>query len=102
MTVDLGTVGYDNTQLPDTKLTISPNVVLNMKYPTLQNLDTIQNLENIEDNFSFLASCIESIEADGNIYTMDTTSVDEVQGFLESMTNQQFTLVRDFFVKLPK
>ena len=102
MTVDLGTVGYDNTQLPDTKLTISPNVVLNMKYPTLQNLDTIQNLENIEDNFSFLASCIESIEADGNIYTMDTTSVDEVQGFLESMTNQQFALVRDFFVKLPK
>ena len=73
MTVDLGTVGYDNTQLPDTKLQISPNVVLNMKYPTLQNLDTIQNLENIEDNFSFLASCIESIEADGNIYTMDTT-----------------------------
>ena len=102
MTVDLGTVGYDNTQLPDTKLKISPNVVLNMRYPTLQNLDTIQNLENIEDNFSFLASCIESIEADGNIYTMDTTSVDEVQGFLESMTNQQFALVRDFFVKLPK
>lgn len=102
MKVDLTTVGYDISKLPESKLRISPNVTLNMKFPTLQNLDAINNLENIEDNFSFLASCIESIEADGNIYTMDTTSKEEVQAFIESMTNQQFAMLRDFFVNLPK
>jgi hypothetical protein len=102
MTVDLTTVGYDRTALPSTKLKISEHIVVNMKFPTLINLDQVQNLEDVEDNFAFLASCIESIEADGSIYTMDTTPKEEVQSFLESMTTAQFKLVRDFFVNLPK
>lgn len=101
ITIDLSSVSY-NKELPDTKLRISENVVINMKFPTLKNLDQVQNLENIEDNFSFLANCIENIEADGNIYDTSTTPTEELQAFIESMTNQQFTMLRDFFVNLPK
>lgn len=101
MSIDLSSVTY-NQDIPDTKLQISPHVVINMKFPTLKNLDQIQNLENIEDNFSFLGSCIASIEADGNIYDTATTPAEELQAFIESMTNQQFAMLRDFFVNLPK
>lgn len=101
VTIDLSSVSY-NKELPNTKLRISENVVINMKFPTLKNLDQVQNLENIEDNFSFLANCIESIEADGNIYDTSTTPTEELQAFIESMTNHQFAMLRDFFVNLPK
>ena len=102
LNVDLSTVGYNKEDLPDTKLKISESVVLNMKFPTLVNLDQIENLEDVEDNFTFLASCIESIEADGNIYDIDTTSKEEVQAFIESMTTAQFDMLKGFFIKLPK
>ena len=100
--VDLGTVVYDSNNIPSTKIQLSENVILNMKFPTLKNLDQVTNLENIQDNFAFLASCIASIEADGNIYDTATTSTEELQAFIESMTNQQFAMLRDFFVNLPK
>lgn len=102
MTVDLSDVTYNRESVPSKKLQISEHVVINMKYPTLKNIDQIQNLENVADNFAFLASCIESIEADGNIYDTSTTPAEELQAFIESMTNQQFAMLRDFFVSLPK
>ena len=34
-----------------------------MKFPTMSNLEEVQNLENVEDNFKFLSSCIKNIEA---------------------------------------
>jgi len=101
MSVSLAEVGYSKEDLPQQQLKISESVVVNMKFPTLSNLEAIQNLEQVEDNFTFLGSCIESIEADGNVYDMSTTSKQELQAFLESMTTSQFAMIRNFFVGLP-
>jgi hypothetical protein len=100
--VDLATIQYDKTNVPETQLKISENVTLNMKFPTMKQLEGVTNLENMEDNFSFLAGCIESIEADGNIHTLDTTPKEEIKAFIESMTSTQFSMLREFFEKLPK
>lgn len=100
--LDLTSIKYDATAMPSRQLKISENVVINMKFPTMANLEDVQSLEKVEDNFKFLASCIDSIEADGNIYDTTTTSREEIQGFVESMTTTQFNMIRDFFVNLPK
>ncbi len=100
--LDLREIKYDVDAIPATELKVSENVVLRMRFPTLNNLNDIENLEDVEDNFKFLASCIESIEADGNIYDLETTSKEEVQNFIESMTVEQFELLKGFFVNMPK
>ena len=100
--LDLREIKYDVDAIPTTVLKVSENVVLRMKFPTLNNLDDIENLEDVEDNFKFLVSCIESIEADGNIYDLETTSKEEVQNFIESMTVEQFEMLKGFFVNMPK
>lgn len=100
--LDLREIKYDVDAIPTTVLKVSENVVLRMRFPTLNNLDDIENLEDVEDNFKFLASCIESIEADGNIYDLETTSKEEVQNFIESMTVEQFEMLKGFFVNMPK
>ncbi len=100
--LDLREIKYDVDAIPTTVLKVSENVVLRMRFPTLNNLNDIENLEDVEDNFKFLASCIESIEADGNIYDLETTSKEEVQNFIESMTVEQFELLKGFFVNMPK
>ena len=100
--LDLREIKYDVDAIPTTVLKVSENVVLRMRFPTLNNLDDIENLEDVEDNFKFLASCIESIEADGNIYDLETTSKEEVQNVIESMTVEQFEMLKGFFVNMPK
>jgi len=100
--LDLREIKYDVDAIPTTVLKVSENVVLRMRFPTLNNLNDIENLEDVEDNFKFLASCIESIEADGNIYDLETTSKEEVQNFIESMTVEQFEMLKGFFVNMPK
>jgi len=102
MSLDLGEVSYDRENIPNTSLQISESVTLNMKFPTLKNIESLTSLEKVEDNFTFIASCIDSIEADGNVYTMDTTSKEELQAFLESMTTSQFETLKNFFINLPK
>ena len=102
MSLDLSEVSYDGENIPSTVLKISDNVILNMKFPTLKNIESLATLEKVEDNFTFVASCIDSIEADGTVYTMDTTSKEEVQAFMDSMTTAQFGILRDFFTNLPK
>ena len=58
VTIDLSEVKIDYTKIPDTKIKISESIVVNMKFPTMSNLEEVQNLENVEDNFKFLSSCI--------------------------------------------
>ena len=101
-TLDLTQIKYDMDSVPSKTIKISENVNLNMRFPTMSNLEDVTNLENVEDNFKFLASCIESIEADGNIYDVDTTSKEEIQAFIESMTTSQFNMLKNFFTTLPK
>lgn len=99
--LDLSTVSYDKSALPDRAIRVSEHITINMKYPTLTQAEDITNLENMEESFQFLANCIESIEADGNIYDMSTTSKEELKEFLESMTANQFVLLRNWFTSLP-
>lgn len=101
-TLDLTEIKYNMDDVPSKTIQISTNVYLNMRYPTMSNVEDINNLENVEDNFKFLASCIESIEADGNVYSTDTTSKEEIQTFIESMTVEQFDMLKKFFTTLPK
>ena len=70
-----------------------------MKYPTLQNLDTIQNLANIEDNFSFLVVVLKAPQM--QYLHKDTTSVDEAK-VSRKYDNQQNSFSTRFLVKLPK
>ena len=102
VSLDLREIKYDLNTIPKTVIKVSENVTLHMRFPTLSNLDDVKSLENVEDNFKFLASCIESIEADGNIYDMETTTKEEIQSFIESMTVEQFDMLKGFFINLPK
>lgn len=102
VTLDLSDIKIDYTKIPDTKIKISESIVVNMKFPTMSNLEEVQNLENVEDNFKFLSSCIKNIEAGEDVYDVSTTSKEEMMQFVESMTATQFNMIRDFFLNLPK
>ncbi len=86
----------------DRSVKITDAVIVNMKYPTLVNLTQLNDLNNVDDNFKFLASCIETIEHNGEIIDAKTTSKEELQEFIENMTQAQFEKIKSFFTAMPR
>lgn len=85
-----------------TTIKLTDSLFLNMRYPTLDSLTQVKDLNNVDDNFTFLMNCIESIEHNGSIIDMSTTSKEDLQEFVENMTQEQFGMVKSFFYDMPK
>lgn len=102
VSLNLTEVTYDVTNLPERSIQITSNTFINMKFPTLKDLESVRDLNNVTDNFNFLVKCIDSIEHNGSVYDIKTTSKDELQDFIESMTQDQFGKINEFFSNLPK
>lgn len=91
-----------NKDPESTTIKLNDSIFLNMKYPTIDSLTQVKDLNNVDDNFTFLMNCIESIEYNGSIIDMSTTSREELQEFVENMTQEQFAMVKSFFYDIPK
>lgn len=102
ISVDLASIVPDESKYGKRQIKVTNNVTVNMRYPTLNTLNSVKDLNNVEDNFKFLSSCIESIEYDGQIYDTATTSREELQEFIENLTSEQFQKIKDFFTDMPR
>ena len=85
------------------KIQLFNDVGVVMKYPsinTVKNIDTKTN--DIEQIFSIVASCIDYIYDNENVYQSDDISKEEMDNFLSQLTSEQFVKLEKFFDTLPK
>jgi hypothetical protein len=100
--IDLRHLKIDETKIKSKTIELTSSLYVNMRYPTLVDLGVLKDLNSLDDNFKFLASCIESIEYNGELIDMSTTSRSELQEFIENLTQQQFELIKEFFADMPR
>lgn len=67
-----------------------------MKYPTMS-----MKVEE-KDGFRIVAECIESIYDEDTVYATTDFSKDEIDTFIDSMTQSQLEMVSEFFDGIPK
>lgn len=100
--IDLRHIQLDETKIKSKTIKITDSVFVNMRYPTLLDLKHLNDLNSLDDNFKFLASCIDSIEYNGEIIDVKTTPKEELQEFIENLTQAQFELIKNFFAEMPR
>ena len=89
-----------------TDISLDGNLTLRMKYPSLDefiknNFDF--NEENqMDQSFQLIASCIDKIYSDEEVWATADCTKKEVNEFLESMNSSQFKLIEKFFETMPK
>ena len=81
------------------KIQISDDLWVEMKYPGLESFTNPQ--DNIDDTFKFVASSIDKIYNEEDVWDSSTTTVDELVGFLENMSSKQFSDIQKFFESMP-
>ena len=88
------------------KIKLDANLMIEMKYPSLDqfiknNFDF--NEENqMDQSFQLIASCIDKIYSEEEVWATADCTKKEVNEFLESMNSGQFKEIEKFFETMPK
>lgn len=93
------------TDLPDTKVELTPTTGLVMRFPSMKDYTDIQNLNNltnVDRIFEIIIASIESIYDGENLYNAKSHTKTELTEFIESLNSEQFKLIQGFLDSSPQ
>jgi len=91
------------TQDLNNDIKITNKIGMIMKYPTFLLMQTLINEENpIARTFKIIMNCIETIYDENTTYNPKDFSEKELQEFLESMPQEAFEKINNFYESFPK
>jgi len=104
--IDLDDIKVNKTEGHSNKVELDKNLMMELKYPSLEefiksNFDF--NDENAMDqSFKLIASCVDKIYTDEEVWAAGDCTKKEITEFLESMNSSQFKKIEEFFTTMPK
>jgi hypothetical protein len=87
------------------KIKVDESIMMEMKYPSLDqfiknNFDI--NSNNMEQSFDLIASCIDKIYTEQEVWSSADVASTELVDFLNQMNSAQFKQIEKFFETMPK
>ena len=80
--------------------------MMELKYPSLdefiKNNFDFKDENAMEQSFNLIASCIDKIYNEEEVWVADDCTKKEIKEFLESMNSSQFKKIEEFFTTMPK
>jgi hypothetical protein len=84
------------------KIQLTDNISLIMRYPKIEDAFTATDTESTEKIFNVLKNCISEIHDKDEIHNAIDISDKEMTEFFESMSQDQFLKLQEFFQTMPK
>lgn len=101
--IDLSKLQVDFPEDHEKKIPLFDDVGVIMKYPSLEVLKKIETAGNdIESVFDIIASCIEFIYNNDEMFATKEVKPEEVKEFINNLTQEQFQKLQKFFETMPK
>ena len=106
VSIDLDDIKVQKNEEHTNKIKVDPTIMMEMKYPSLEqfiknNFD-FANENQMEQSFDLIASCIDKIYTEDEVWSTADVTKKEVVEFLESMNSSQFKDIEKFFETMPK
>ena len=101
--IDLSKLAVEVPEGHEKKIVLFDDVGVIMKYPSLEVLKKIENVgKDIEAVFDIIASCIEFIYNNDEMFATKEVKQEEVKEFINNLTQEQFQKLQKFFETMPK
>ena len=88
------------------KVKVDANIMMEMKYPSLdefiKNNFDFNDASQMDQSFKLIASCIDKIYTEEEVWASEDCTKKEMNDFLESMNSSQFKEIEKFFTTMPK
>ena len=82
------------------RITITDKIILEMRYPKFEEMVGIYQNFKSEKIVDLLCNCIKSVLTEDQVY--DTFSTDEIVEFVNGFSKDQFSMLENFFLTMPK
>ena len=106
ITINLDDIQVQKNEEHSNRIKVDSNIMMEMKYPSLDQF--IKNNFDFEDknamdqSFDLIATCIDKIFTEEEVWAVEDCSKKEIVEFLEQMNSSQFKEIEKFFETMPK
>lgn len=106
VTINIDEIKVQKPEEHTNKIKLDDNLMMEMKYPSLDqfiknNFDMSGNV-GIDQSFELIASCVDKIYTDEEVWVAADVTKKELIDFLEQMNSIQFKQIERFFETMPK
>lgn len=106
LSINIKDIKVVETEGHSKQIKISDELMMEMKYPAIdqfiQNNFETENVNLLEQSFQLIASCVDKIYNEEEVWSAADVSKEEVIEFLEQMDTTSFKDVEEFFATMPK
>ncbi len=104
--INLDDIRVQKTEEHTKQVKLDDTLMMEMKYPSLdqfiQNNFDFSEKNQMDQSFKLIASCIDKIYSEEEVWAVADCTKKEVNDFLDSMNSNQFKGVEKFFETMPK
>lgn len=98
---NLDGVKVDGVSKESTKIELDDGIGLIMRYPSVNELMDLGNEDDVEKMMGMIRASIESIYTPEELFNVKEQSKEEVDGFIDSLSSQQFQKIREYLENVP-
>ena len=104
--INLDDIKCHHTEGHTNKIELEGGLMMEMKYPSLDqfiksNFD-MNEKNQMDQSFDLIASCIDKVYSEEEVWATEDCTKKELKEFLESMNSAQFKHIEKFFETMPK
>ena len=104
--INLDDIKVQKNEEHTNKIKVDKSIMMEMKYPSLdqfiKNNFDFTNKNAMDQSFDLIASCIDKIFTEDEVWSTADVTKKELTDFLESMNSSQFKEIEKFFETMPK
>ena len=105
VTIALDEIEVQKDENHTNKIKVDDSIMMEMKYPSLEqfiknNFDFNENV--MDQSFDLIATCIDKVYTEDEVWTAADCTKKEMKDFLEQMNSNQFKEIEKFFETMPK
>jgi len=106
VSINLDDIKVQKNEEHTNKIKVDNDIMMEMKYPSLEqfiktNFD-FKNENAMEQSFDLIASCIDRIYTEDEVWSTADVTKKELTEFLDQMNSSQFKEIEKFFETMPK
>jgi len=106
VSINLDDIKVQKNEEHTNKIRIDKSIMMEMKYPSLEqfiknNFD-FSDANAMDQSFELIASCIDKIYTEDEVWSAADVTKKELNQFLEQMNSSQFKEIEKFFETMPK
>lgn len=101
--VDLEAIEVIKPEEVNTKIEITPESGIVLKYPTMKIMNDVENITNpVDFNFAIMQACIDCYYEGDRVYKINEFSKEEIEEFIEGFDIPTYQKMQDFIDSMPR